>query len=134
LNAELEAYVRNLVGAMNPIAVILYGSRARGDSKPSSDFDVIVIAESLPRFMDRWDLLYRHRTNIPLEPRGFTPEEFLKMIEECNPTALDALYEGKVLLDRGFIQTAKAKFEEVSRRYKLRKKEGGWMALNPAGL
>jgi len=134
LNAELETYVKNLIDAMNPMAVIFYGSRARGDFKPSSDFDIAVIAESLPQFTDRWDLLCKYRTKIPLEPRGFTPEEFLTMIENCNPTALDAVYEGKILFDRGFIQTARLKFKEVSEKYRLKKKENGWIALNPTGI
>jgi len=102
LNSELQIYVKRLVESINPLTVILYGSRARRDFKPSSDFDIIVIAESLPEFMQRWDLLCEYRDRIPLEPRGFTPEEFLTMIKNCNPTALDAVCQGKVLFDRGF--------------------------------
>lgn len=133
MNAELETYVKRLVEAINPVTIILYGSRARGDFKPSSDFDIIVIAERLPEFMRRWDLLCEYRTKIPLEPRGFTPDEFLKLIENCSPTALDAVHEGKILFDRGFIQTARIRFKEISDRYKLKKKRNGWISLNRTG-
>jgi len=133
LNVELETYVKRLVEAINPMTVILYGSRARGDFKPSSDFDIIVIAENLPEFMQRWDLLCKYRSKIPLEPRGFTPQEFLTMIKNCNPTALDAVHEGKILFDRGFIEIARIQFKEISERYRLKRKENGWISLNPTG-
>lgn len=133
MSIELETYVKRVVEAINPLTVILYGSRARGDFKPSSDFDIIIIAENLPEFTQRWDLLCKYRTEIPLEPRGFTPEEFLTMIKNCNPTALDAVHEGKILFDRGFIHTARILFRETSERYKLKKKENGWISLNLTG-
>lgn len=133
MSDELQAYVKRLVESINPMSMILYGSRARGDFKPSSDYDIIVIAENLPEFTQRWNLLCKYRTKIPLEPHGFTPEEFLAMIANCNPAALDAIYEGRVLHDRGFIQTAMVKFGEICDRYKLKKKENGWISLNPTG-
>jgi hypothetical protein len=97
LASKLEDYVREIAKAFKPEAIILYGSRARGDFKPSSDYDVIVISGRLPAYEERWNQLCKYRSRIPLEPRGFTPKEFLEIIERCSPTALDSLYEGKIL-------------------------------------
>ena len=133
MNVELETYVNRLVEAISPWTIILHGSRARGDFKPSSDFDITVIDENFPQFMQRWDQLRKYRAKIPLWPRGFTPEEFLATIKSCNPTALDAVHEGKILLDRGLIQTARTLFKEILDRYELKKKENGQISLNPPG-
>jgi predicted nucleotidyltransferase len=35
--------VERLVAAANPERIILFGSRARGDHRPDSDFDVLVV-------------------------------------------------------------------------------------------
>jgi len=37
---------RRVVETAQPEKIILFGSRARGDARPASDFDVLVIKES----------------------------------------------------------------------------------------
>src|SRR5687768_1120137 len=61
-------------------AVILFGSRARDDSRPESDWDFLVIADGLPeRIFDRHLMLKR---TLPPDCRGAvsilarTPMEF----------------------------------------------------------
>ncbi len=39
----LRNLVRQIVEAVHPLKVILFGSRARGDAKPDSDYDIMVI-------------------------------------------------------------------------------------------
>jgi predicted nucleotidyltransferase len=41
--AALSAMVERLVQAFNPEAIYLFGSRARGDATPLSDFDLMMI-------------------------------------------------------------------------------------------
>lgn len=40
----LDAVVDRLVRAIDPSAIWLFGSRARGDARPDSDFDLLVVA------------------------------------------------------------------------------------------
>ena len=81
------------------IAVVLYGSRARGDHHPYSDWDLLVIAEGLPQ--DVWERA-RFFTGAPilgqLQCMAKTPEEF----ESYLPAVyLDIGLDGQVLFDPG---------------------------------
>lgn len=62
--------------------MILYGSYAKGNPKPYSDIDLIVISPDLFRFspLKRQELLAQLTMNIdaPLEVIGYTPQEFRK--------------------------------------------------------
>ena len=41
----LDALVARLVAALDPQMIWLFGSRARGDARPDSDFDLLVVAK-----------------------------------------------------------------------------------------
>lgn len=86
------------------VAVVLFGSRARGDALPESDWDLLVIAKGLPQHpFDRHVLLKRL---LPADLRGEisilakTPEEF----ESSLPALyLDVALDGRILYDpRGY--------------------------------
>ncbi len=44
-DAALEGVVARLVAVLDPQAIWLFGSRARGDHRPDSDFDFLVVAK-----------------------------------------------------------------------------------------
>lgn len=82
-------------------AIVLFGSRARGDHHPDSDWDLLVIAEALPEGrLDRYQELKRL---LPPGTRGAaamlatTPEEFEAHLPELY---LDIALDGKVVYDR----------------------------------
>lgn len=109
---------------------ILYGSMARGDNNLWSDIDFLVISDNLPEHpLKRLEFLYSLADN-PIEVKGYTRKEFLKMIEKRNPIALDALNEGKVVVDDGFWEVARDKFEEVKKRYELVKGHKSWISMS----
>lgn len=62
--------------------MILYGSYAKGNPKPYSDIDLVVISNDLAQFspIKRQELLAQLTINIdaPLEVIGYTLEEFKK--------------------------------------------------------
>jgi predicted nucleotidyltransferase len=47
----LSKAVSCILAVGNPLKIVLFGSRARGEAKPDSDLDLLVIEESdLPRY------------------------------------------------------------------------------------
>jgi predicted nucleotidyltransferase len=50
---KVEELVRRIVDSSSPLAVIAFGSRARGDHKPNSDIDIAVIVDGTERNHER---------------------------------------------------------------------------------
>jgi predicted nucleotidyltransferase len=84
---EIEKIVEEYRGELErhhirPSKILLYGSYARGNPKPYSDIDLVVISEDLRRFspLRRQEVLAELTINIdaPLEVLGYTPKEFLR--------------------------------------------------------
>jgi len=129
VNCILREYSKAVSSKLGKFTGVLYGSIARGDYNVWSDIDFLVVSDKLPENpLRRLELLYS-LSDVPIEVKGYTRNEFLKMIEQRNPIALDALVEGKVIVDDGFWEVAKDKFEEVKRRYELVKEHKRWVSM-----
>ncbi|MBI4279519.1 MAG: nucleotidyltransferase domain-containing protein [Armatimonadetes bacterium] len=110
--------------------MILFGSRARGLHTEASDADVCIIAHDLP------DDLLQRRYPAPsgyrfLSVFGFHPREFLDLISQGNPFALDIVRDGRVLYDDGYLAETRATYEAALTHYGLRRTAHGW-EWNPA--
>lgn len=115
---------------VNPRAVVLFGSVARGDSGLGSDADILIISDRIPEnFDDRLRLLYEmNRSMAPIEPLGYTPKEFELMLKRRHPTALYALADGLPLHDDGFYKQKKREFERMVVDLRLSRGRHGWSA------
>jgi predicted nucleotidyltransferase len=130
VNDILAEYSKIVSSKLGKFTGVLYGSMARGDNNLWSDIDFIVISDKLPQNpLKRLEFLYS-LTETPIEVKGYTRNEFLKMIEKRNPIALDSLSEGKVIVDDGFWEVAMTKFEEVKNRYELVKEPKRWVSMS----
>ncbi len=127
---EIELFCRKVVEKLGPKSIILYGSMATKRFGAGSDIDIIVISENLPEnFLQRLQLLFElNPATAPIEPLGYKPNEFLKMIRSRHPTALYAVSEGKLLYDDGFFDKAKEVFEKVKNEFDMVRIEHGWEA------
>ena len=82
------------------LALILFGSRARGDATPDSDWDLLLLAENLPP--SPWRRTQQMLTLLPQEWRhpvsilAHTPAEWFARV---TPLALDIALDGIVLYD-----------------------------------
>jgi hypothetical protein len=62
-----------------------------------------------------------------VEPHGFSTKRFLDELERPNLLILDALeYGRKLIADEEFMKLVEKKFEEVKRKYGLRRVNGTW--------
>lgn len=94
--------VRRIRSVTEPEKIILFGSQARGDNKPSSDIDLFIIAESeLPRYK-RSVPFYRALSGLGVAKDivVYTPEEVEDWKTASCSLAATALREGKVLYEK----------------------------------
>jgi len=103
LNDDLiHAIVRRIVDTAKPDRVILFGSRARGEARPNSDFDVLVIKHSdEPRYR-RSIPLYVAVADLPVEVEVmvYTPEEVEEWKEVPQAFVTTAVREGLTIYER----------------------------------
>lgn len=101
-NEELKRAVEILVKHFNPRLIILFGSQARGDWKPWSDYDLLIIADFKEKYLDRIGSILEALSDIhiPIEPHPYTFEEAVNMLLKGNILIIDALEGGRVLYQR----------------------------------
>lgn len=94
--------VRRVVETAQPEKVILFGSRARGDARPESDFDVLVIGKSdEPRYR-RSVPLYVALADLPVEVEivVYTPEDVEELSNVPQAFVTTAVREGTTIYER----------------------------------
>lgn len=89
------------------VSVVLFGSRARGESSEDSDWDLLVVAEGLPeRLWERHRVIHEALSKVggTISVVAKTPKEFESYLA---PLYLDVALDGQVLLDRNGYISAK---------------------------
>ncbi|MEM2714700.1 MAG: nucleotidyltransferase domain-containing protein [Candidatus Bathyarchaeia archaeon] len=90
--------MKKIIENLNPYVVILFGSFATGDINEGSDIDIVIIADFKENFLDRIKTLMKLNTfGIPIEPIGYTLEEFEKMHVEGNRFIMEVMEKGRIL-------------------------------------
>ncbi len=103
MNQDLVAdIVRRIVQTAQPEKIILFGSRARGDARPDSDFDLLVIKESDEPRHRRDAPLYVAVADLPVEVEVmvYTPQEVEEWSQVPQAFITTAVREGKVVYER----------------------------------
>lgn len=98
----VEEIVRRIVRATDPLKVILFGSRARGDARADSDFDLLVIRQSAEPRHRRSASIYTALADLPVEVEimVYTPDEVREWSEVPEAFVTTAVREGQVLYER----------------------------------
>ena len=98
ISGQIEQYCQEIIRELNPRQIILFGSFATGDISEGSDIDIMVIADFQLSFLDRIKLLLElNRFDLPIEPIGYTAEEFDRQRRAGNSFVSRAVEEGKIM-------------------------------------
>lgn len=103
--SELNSIAKAIVDVSNPLRIILFGSRARGNFNKHSDIDILVVGERPKAPWSRRRLVGDIRrslpySDVPVDILFFTPEEIIRWKNTTNHIIREALDEGDVLYER----------------------------------
>ncbi len=93
--------VLRIVNVIHPDKIVLFGSQARGEARPESDIDLLVIARSTEPRHRRSAPLYGALSDIlaPMDILVYSPEEVDEWSQVRQAFVTTALREGKVLYE-----------------------------------
>ena len=98
----LDEMVQRIVERFHPEKIILFGSHARGDADPDSDFDILVlmpVTHSTRHTANEIDLALADRT-IPLDIIVVTPEQYEWRKNVTGTVEYEAASEGRIVYER----------------------------------
>lgn len=117
--------VENFVAAtrrFDPLAVVLFGSVARGDFTQYSDADVLVV---VPHPVD-WLEVYQHSDGW-VQPLVKTYNEFLRGLEEPLPFFIEIVEDGIVLWEQeGTMARLRTAARAAQRRHQMVRTGSRW--------
>ncbi len=94
-----QTILPKIIKQYTPLAIIIFGSRIKGDADVDSDLDVIIVSEEFLKipFIERMAVLLK-RFNFPthIDYICYTPEEFEK-IRNTSSLVMDALEYGELI-------------------------------------
>ncbi len=136
LKTILELMVRSLCDEFKEklMAVVVYGSHARGTARPGSDIDLLVVVRGLPR---DWESIHRLEDQWARKGRRFgrrfqvmlaSPEDVEDSVQWAAPLMLEIYNAHEVVFDRGdFFRNYIMHMGDIMRERGIRmRKPGVW--------
>src|SRR5579862_8457819 len=101
-DAVLDRITRAIVERFHPESILLFGSRARGDTHAYSDYDIMVVMHADPAVADPATAIRALFRDAPwnMDVLVWTPEEFERKRDDVGTLVYVAAREGRVLYAR----------------------------------
>lgn len=100
--ACLPEVIDRIAQKFDPLRIILFGSWARGEARPDSDIDLLVVLSKVEHKRKAAIAILRALNGIPISKDVIvtTPEEIQSRGQMVGDILLPALEEGKVIYER----------------------------------
>jgi len=101
-DSALSRIIDVVVRTLDPDTIILFGSRARGDAREDSDFDICVLKDGITKRRPLARKLYRalYGVGAPVELIVETPGVFLKNKDNPHLIYRDIARYGKIIYEK----------------------------------
>ena len=98
---QLDRLVRCIVEAVHPLRIILFGSGARGEARPESDFDLLVVMPEGTHRRHTAQHLYRviEGVSVPYDLLVATPSDLEQLGDRPGLIYRTILQEGRTLYE-----------------------------------
>jgi HEPN domain-containing protein/predicted nucleotidyltransferase len=98
----LDQIIERLVAGYQPDRIVLFGSRARGEEKTDSDFDLLVVKDTAERPIERRMAVERLLADrrVPVDVLVYTPREIWELYAAGSPLVESVVASGRVLYMR----------------------------------
>ena len=98
----ISTMVDRIVGQFQPTSILLFGSRARGDAKESSDVDLLVVMKNVTDRRQAAIAIRRLLRDLPISKDIIvvTPDEVSRRKHVVGTIIHAALRDGKVVYER----------------------------------
>jgi len=116
-----------------PLALILFGSLARGDYHEGSDADFCVVLPEAPRsFFAGYDRIVLYDPSGVVQPFVYGPNQFRQMVRHANGLVLDVMADGVFLAgDERFRLELQQLAAETRVRLQIERTATGWLIGRP---
>ena len=100
--STLPEIIRRIVATIDPDRIVLFGSRARGDARGQSDYDLLVIKSTDARTLALEQAAYRAMFGVlaSVDILVETPDRLERLKNAPGLVFRDALREGQVVYER----------------------------------
>jgi hypothetical protein len=122
----LDDFVANLRRLMTVEAVVVFGSRGRGEERPWSDYDLVVVSDDFEgvnpirrreRVAEAWPVM---------KAADFFALTTTELLEMRRPIIWDMLQDGRPVFDTGVWRRAARRFEALKAAGEIVPIPGGW--------
>jgi predicted nucleotidyltransferase len=95
----IDQLIQQIVAAVHPLRIVLFGSAARGEMGPNSDFDVMVVMPNGTHRRKTAQTLYREveGVSVPFDAIVATPEDLDRYSNSIGLVYRTVLEEGVVI-------------------------------------